>query len=61
MLLLFQGTTVDEIEHAFKDSIDDYIEWRLAEGVQPEKPYSGNFNVLCLPYPLFAFCAVLSV
>lgn len=25
-VITFQGTTVDEIEHAFKDSIDDYLD-----------------------------------
>jgi predicted HicB family RNase H-like nuclease len=29
--------------------VDDYIEWCLEEGVQPEKPYSGNFNVRLPP------------
>lgn len=26
-VITFQGTTVDEIEQAFKDSIDDYLDW----------------------------------
>jgi predicted HicB family RNase H-like nuclease len=48
-VLTFQGTSVKEIERSFKDSVDDYIEWCLEEGVQPEKPYSGNFNVRLPP------------
>jgi predicted HicB family RNase H-like nuclease len=48
-VITFQGTSVKEIECSFRDSVDDYIEWCLAEGVQPEKPYSGNFNVRLPP------------
>ncbi|MDR1858400.1 MAG: type II toxin-antitoxin system HicB family antitoxin [Treponema sp.] len=44
-VITFQGTTAREIERAFKDSIDDYIAWCKEEGVEPEKPYSGKFNV----------------
>jgi predicted HicB family RNase H-like nuclease len=48
-VITFQGTTVKEIEQAFKDSIDDYIVWCKEEGVAPEKPYSGKFNVRLSP------------
>jgi len=48
-VITFQGTTVKEIERAFKDSIDDYITWCEEEGVEPEKPYSGKFNVKLSP------------
>ena len=39
-IITFQGTTVKEIEKAFKDSIDDYISWCKEEGVKSENPYS---------------------
>lgn len=48
-VITFQGTTVDELEKEFKNSIDDYLEWCRADGVEPEKPYSGRFNVRFLP------------
>jgi predicted HicB family RNase H-like nuclease len=48
-VITFQGTTVDEIETAFKESIDDYILWCKKEGVEPEKPYSGKFNLRLSP------------
>ena len=48
-VITFQGTTVEEIEQAFKDSIDDYIAWCKEDGVEPEKPYSGKFNVRLSP------------
>ena len=44
-VITFQGKSVDELEKAFKDSIDDYISWCKEEGVSPEKPYSGKFNL----------------
>ena len=48
-VITFQGTTVDEIEEAFKDSIDDYIEWCKERGKEPEKAYSGKFNLRMSP------------
>jgi len=48
-VITFQGTTVEEIEAAFKDSIEDYIDWCKAESIEPEKPYSGKFNLRLSP------------
>ncbi len=48
-VITFQGTTVEEIETAFKDSIDDYLNWCKDEGEEPEKPYSGKFNLRISP------------
>ena len=48
-VITFQGITVNEIEKAFKDSVDDYLTWCAEEGVEPEKPYSGKFNVRLSP------------
>jgi predicted HicB family RNase H-like nuclease len=48
-VITFQGTTVEEIEKAFKDSIDDYLTWCKEEGAEPEKPYSGRFNLRLSP------------
>ena len=48
-VITFEGTTVDEIENAFTESVDDYINWCKAEGVEPERPYSGKFNLRLSP------------
>jgi predicted HicB family RNase H-like nuclease len=48
-VITFQGTSVDEIEKAFQDSIDDYLEWCEKDGTNPEKPYSGKFNLRLSP------------
>ena len=44
-VITFQGETVQELEKAFRDSVDDYLTWCKEDGVEPEKPYSGRFNV----------------
>lgn len=44
-VITFQGESVKELETAFKESVDDYLEWCAQDGVEPEKPYSGKFNV----------------
>jgi predicted HicB family RNase H-like nuclease len=48
-VITFHGTTVEEIEQAFKDSIDDYIEWCQERGKEPEKAHSGKFNLRMPP------------
>ncbi len=48
-VITFQGTTVDELEQAFRDSIDDYIAWCAKRNKEPEKPYSGKFNLRMSP------------
>ncbi len=42
-VITFQGSSVDELEQAFHDSVDDYLAWCKEDGVDPDKPYSGNF------------------
>lgn len=44
-VITFQGTTVKEIEKAFKDSVDDYLEWCEQRGEKPEKTFSGNIRL----------------
>lgn len=44
-VITFQGTTVEEINQAFIDSIEDYLEFCKERGEEPERPYSGKFNI----------------
>jgi predicted HicB family RNase H-like nuclease len=44
-VITFQGTTVNELEAAFKGSIDDYIAWCKERGEKPEKTFSGNIRI----------------
>lgn len=48
-VITFQGTTVKEIEQAFKDSVNDYLEWCKERGKQPQKTYSGNLRLRLRP------------
>jgi predicted HicB family RNase H-like nuclease len=47
-VVTFQGTSVDELLHAFKGSVDDYLVFCKLRGETPEKPCSGRF-VLRVP------------
>ena len=44
-LVTFEGENVDELENAFHESVDDYIQTCADTGKQPEKTYKGSFNV----------------
>lgn len=48
-VVTFQGATVKELRKAFRDSVDDYIEFCAERGEAPEKPYSGKFVVRVEP------------
>jgi predicted HicB family RNase H-like nuclease len=48
-VVTFQGRTVEEIEQAFKDSIDDYLDLCRERGEEPDKPFSGKFNLRISP------------
>jgi predicted HicB family RNase H-like nuclease len=48
-VITFQGTNVEEIEQAFRESVDDYLAWCKEDGIEPEKPYSGRFNLRISP------------
>lgn len=44
-VVTFQGTSAKEIERAFRDSIDDYLEWCRERGESPDKPFSGKLTL----------------
>ena len=48
-VITFQGKSVDELNKEFQLSVDDYLEWCKEDGIEPEKPYSGKFNVRLSP------------
>ncbi|MCD9024284.1 type II toxin-antitoxin system HicB family antitoxin [Cohnella silvisoli] len=48
-VITFQATNVDDIESAFRDSVNDYIDFCAEEGEEPEKPFSGKFVVRLTP------------
>lgn len=48
-VITFQGTTPEQIKHAFKDSVEDYLAFCAERGEDPEKPFSGKLNVRLSP------------
>ena len=42
-VITFQGTSVAELQTAFRDSVDDYLEYCQSRGESPDKPFSGQF------------------
>ena len=50
-VITFEGTSVDEIRKAFRESVDEYLDFCSQRGEPPEKPFSGKF-VIRLPAEL---------
>lgn len=48
-MITFQGTTVEEIEQAFKNSIDNDLERCKERKKESEKAHSGKFNLRMPP------------
>ncbi len=48
-ILAFQGRTPEEIESSFREAIDLYLDMCKEDGISPERPYSGKFNVRIPP------------
>lgn len=44
-VITFQGTTVDDLEKAFRDSVDDYLDFCKERDEKPDKPFSGRLMV----------------
>jgi predicted HicB family RNase H-like nuclease len=50
-VITFQGQCVEELERAFRESIDDYLEFCVERNEEPDKPFSGRL-MLRLPTAL---------
>lgn len=48
-LVTFEGSSVTELEAAFVDAVDDYIELCEQVGKKPEKSFAGSFNIRMKP------------
>jgi len=42
-VVTFQGSSVDELLQAFRDSLDDYLAFCQERGEPPDRPHSGQF------------------
>lgn len=48
-MIIFQGTCVEELEKAFQESVDDYLDFCASRGEYPDKPFSGKLIVRITP------------
>lgn len=48
-LVTFEAERVDEVEKAFHEAVDDYLEMCKALSKEPQKPFRGMFNVRISP------------
>jgi predicted HicB family RNase H-like nuclease len=48
-IVTFHGETVDELEAAFKEAVDHYLETCAKLGDEPNKPYSGKLTLRISP------------
>ena len=44
-VVTFEGRSVAQVLQAFRDSVDDYLEFCAERGEKPDKPCSGKFVV----------------
>ncbi len=44
-VITFQGSSISEIKKAFKESVDDNLAFCEERNEEPEKPFSGKFNL----------------
>src|SRR5262245_32831714 len=42
-VITFQGKSVAELKKAFRESVDEYLDFCASRGEEPDKPFSGQF------------------
>ncbi len=50
-VITFEGTSVRDLKKAFRDSVEDYLDFCAQRGEEPDKPFTGRLMVR-LPAPL---------
>ena len=48
-VILYEGTTAKELVAGFHEAVDEYLLACEEEGIEPEMPYKGSFNVRITP------------
>jgi predicted HicB family RNase H-like nuclease len=48
-VVTFEGRSVEELQAALADSVDDYLDFCASRGEAPERPFSGRFVVRTEP------------
>jgi predicted HicB family RNase H-like nuclease len=44
-VITFEGHSPEELEESFRQSVDLYLEMCAHDGIEPQKPFSGRFNL----------------
>lgn len=44
-LVTYVANDIESLEREFQESVDDYLAFCKEEGLEPEKPYSGQFQL----------------
>lgn len=44
-LVTFEADNAHDLKQAFYDSVDDYLAFCDEQGIEPDKPFKGSFNV----------------
>lgn len=48
-LVLYDGETLKDLKKDFHKAVDFFLDSCIEEGIKPEKPFSGSFNVRISP------------
>jgi len=44
-IIAYEGKTVDDLVKDFRDAVEDYLDHCQENGIEPEKPFKGTFNI----------------
>lgn len=44
-LVSYEGSTVSELKSSFEDAVEDYLATCAAQSKDPDRPFSGTFNI----------------
>ena len=48
-LISYEGLTGEDLKNDFRESINTYLDDCMEDGIAPEKPFKGSFNVRIPP------------
>ncbi len=48
-MIAFEGRSVEELEESFRTAVDAYLDLCAQQGVEPEKPFSGQLPLRTAP------------
>ena len=58
-IVTFVGRSADEVKAAFRDSVEDHLQWAVEEGREPEPPGSGPCGAPYLTHLPYHACRAI--